>query len=211
MANELIRLIDPESAHAIEETAKAAGKAVDVAAGAGKYVVDVLGELPHDLLGIAGDWVKQKRARRWAELSAETEKILYGRGARERIDPSPSVVIPLIAAAIDEDRDGLKELWAKLLAATLDPARSGFFRATFIDVTKKMDPLDAVVLEAANGRGGAINGTTRNDLAAALKASRDQIDVAVANLVKLELAGIVHQPDAALTPLGREFLRAVAN
>ncbi len=30
MTNELIRLIDPESAHAIEETAKAAGKAVDV-------------------------------------------------------------------------------------------------------------------------------------------------------------------------------------
>jgi hypothetical protein len=32
MANELIRPVDPDSAHAIEESAKAASKAIDAAA-----------------------------------------------------------------------------------------------------------------------------------------------------------------------------------
>jgi hypothetical protein len=38
MPNELIRPIDPDSAHAIEEAAKAAGKAIDAAMQAGRYV-----------------------------------------------------------------------------------------------------------------------------------------------------------------------------
>jgi hypothetical protein len=77
MANELIRPIDPDSAHAIEETAKATAKAIDAAVQSGKYLGEVLGDLPHDLVGIMGDWVKHKRARRWAELSADTERILH--------------------------------------------------------------------------------------------------------------------------------------
>jgi len=113
MPNELIRPIDPDSAHAIEETAKATAKAIDAAVQAGKYVGEVLGDLPHDLVGIMGDWVKHKRARRWAELSAETIKILEARGVDNREDVSPSVAIPLIAAAINEDRDALKQLCAK--------------------------------------------------------------------------------------------------
>ena len=48
MGNELIRPIDPDSAHAIEETAKAAAKAIDAAVQAGRYVGEVMGDLPHD-------------------------------------------------------------------------------------------------------------------------------------------------------------------
>ena len=61
MANELIRPIDPDSAHAIEETAKATAKAIDLAAQAGKYIGAVIGDLPHDLVGIMDDYVKQHR------------------------------------------------------------------------------------------------------------------------------------------------------
>jgi predicted alpha/beta hydrolase len=129
MPTELIRPIDPDSAHAIEETAKATAKAIDAAVQAGKYVGEVLGDLPHDLVGIMGDWVKQRRARRWAELCAETLKILHARGIDNREDVSPSVAIPLIAGAINEDRDVLKELWARLLAAAMDPARSKLVRS----------------------------------------------------------------------------------
>ena len=50
MANELIRSIDPDSAHAIEETAKATAKAIDLAAQAGKYIGAVI-EFPTTSLG----------------------------------------------------------------------------------------------------------------------------------------------------------------
>jgi len=182
MATELIRLIDPDSAHAVEETAKAVGKAIDAAADAGKYAAGVLGDLPHDLVGIMGDWVKQQRARRWAGLQADSEQILRERGVENRSDASPSIAIPLIAAAINEDRDGLKELWAKLLAAALDPARAGYFRLAFIEAAKKMEQLDAKVLREATSHGGAISEHTRKQISAALRVSGDEVDVSIQNL-----------------------------
>jgi hypothetical protein len=210
MANELIRPIDPDSAHAIEETAKAAQKAMDLAAQAGNYVGGVLGDLPRDLAGIIGDWVKHVRARRWAELEAATEKILRERGVENRSDASPSVAIPLIAAAINEDRDGLKELWAKLLAAALDPGRAGFFRNAFIDAAKRMDPLDAPVLsKLATIQGGLVTDETRIQLSTALDVRRDEVDVSINNLVRLELLALTHPPNAWISPFGREFLRAI--
>jgi Abortive infection alpha len=114
---------------------------------AGKYGAGVLGDLPHDLLGIMGDWVKNVRARRWAELCAETERILRELHVENREEVSPSVAIPLIAAAVNEDRDVLKQLWAKLLAAAMDPARTDLVRPSLIELLKKMDPLDARIIE----------------------------------------------------------------
>jgi len=211
MANELIRPIDPDSAHAIEETAKAVQKAIDAAMQSGKYVGEVLGDLPHDLVGIIGDWVKHKRARRWAELSAETEKILRERGVENRGDVSPSVAIPLIAAAINEDRDELKELWAKLFAATMDPKRAKFFRLAFIEAAKRMDPLDASILAQAVAQGGQLNLQARNTLSKEVNATRDQVDVSVENLIKLELAVRIEMQNVVVAAFGREFVRAVSD
>src|SRR5262249_32656011 len=126
---------------------KAAAKAIDAAVQAGKYVGEVLGDLPHDLVGIMGDWVKNRRARRWAGLSADTQKILRERGVENREDVSPSVAIPLIAGAINEERDGLKQLWARLLANALDPTRNSRVRVSLVDLLKRLDPLDAAVLQ----------------------------------------------------------------
>jgi hypothetical protein len=63
VANELIRPIDADTARAIEEAAKTAGKAVDAAVKAGEYGGGVLGDLPHHTVGILRDWVVHKRAR----------------------------------------------------------------------------------------------------------------------------------------------------
>lgn len=211
MANELIRPIDADTAHAIEEASKAMGKAIEVAMQTGKYVGAVLGDLPHDLVGIIGDWVAHQRARRWIELQADTEKILRDRGVENRETVSPSVAIPLIAAAINEDRDGLKQLWAKLLATAMDPSRANRVRAAFIEALKKMEPLDAAVLPYVHQHGGRVDGGVANTLAAELRATRDEIDVSVANLVKLELLGPTQHPSAAITASGREFLRAIGD
>ncbi len=215
MATELIRPIDPDSAHAIEESAKAAGKAIDAAVQAGKYVGEVLSDLPHDLVGIMGDWVKHKRARIWAELSAETDKILRERGVENREDVSPSVAIPLIAAAINEDREGLKQLWAKLLAAALDPARTSMVRASIIDALKKMDPLDARVLKAVSANpSGNWTPTGRDNIASALGVVREEVLVSFENLTKLEcLSWPASGPhiNPILAPLGRLITQAVGD
>jgi Abortive infection alpha len=209
MSNELIRLIDPESARAVEETAKTTGKAIDAVADAGKCAADVLGDLPRNVVGLAGDYIRHKRIRNEAKLSDETERILRERNVKDRNEPSPSLLIPLLAAALDEDRDELRELWAKLLAALLDPDRAGFFRSAFIDAAKKMDPLDARVLESAHRRASVIDGNARNQIAGEFSVIRDQVDISVDNLVRLDLMGRLTSDAAGVSHFGREFLRAV--
>ena len=84
MANELIRPIDADTAHAVEEASKAVGKAIDASMRLGNYTGDILGNLPRDLVGLLGDWVAHKRARAWVRLQAETNRILEERGQKPR-------------------------------------------------------------------------------------------------------------------------------
>jgi hypothetical protein len=120
----------------------------------------------------------------------------------------------LLIAAADEDRQELQDLWARLLAAAADPKRTKSFRGAFIDVAKKMDPLDAVVLQQAGATNQVITETIRNDVAAKLNLSRDQLDVSLSHLIELNLMWgmtVSQTPDAPVAPLGREFLRAITD
>jgi hypothetical protein len=99
-----------------------------------------------------------------------------------------SISLPLLVAAADESRDELQEIWARLLAAAADPSRARSFRLAFIDAAKKLDPLDAAVLQIVQAdHGGRISGDVRNSLAASVHVSRDEVDVSILNLAKLEL------------------------
>jgi hypothetical protein len=217
MTNELIRVFDPETARAIEEAAKATGKSIDVIAEGGKYLGWSLGDLPRDLIGvIAGDWLKHKRIRRWAELCAETIEILEARGNKNREEVSPSVAIPLIEAAIDEDRDVLKQLWAKLFAAAMDPNRAHLVRPSLIQVLKQLDPLDALVLEklATNNELPAVPG---NDLAERLsKLFEVNRDEAFLSLEHLHEVGCLNEspnrlPRPVVSAKGHVLIRAVSD
>jgi len=130
MGNEITRPMDEASARAIAEASIFGGKVVDAGAGGARWLADVLGKLPHNLVGIVGDQVALVRARRWIEINEDLERRLLERGIKERIEPSFTVVLPLIEAAIDENRKELKELWARLLANACDPSRSSRIRAS---------------------------------------------------------------------------------
>lgn len=131
---------------------------------------------------------------------------------RESEPASLSVALPIIIAAADESRDELQDIWARLLAAAADPALANSFRIAFIEVVKKMDPLDAVVLQTSiQMHAGRITGETRQALADQLHVSRDEIDVSVDNLTKLELVRPVNEMVSAIASFGREFLRAVSD
>jgi hypothetical protein len=195
-----------------EEQAKAAQEAFKTLQGLGGYLKDTFGTVPQDLVGLlGGDWLKVKRAENIVRIVEKARERLEARGVEATEQPSLSVVLPILVAAADESRDELQDIWARLLAAAADPSRAKSFRIAFIDAVKKMDPLDAAVLESAQERGGNLAGTVLNDLATLLDASRDEIDVSVTNLTKLELAQRTHPPDATVSAFGREFLRAVSD
>jgi hypothetical protein len=99
------------------------------------------------------------------------------------------------------------------------PCRAKSFRLQFIEAAKKLDPLDAAVLDGINASdGGAVTPGMRNPLAKQLNASRDELDISITNLARLGLvysASGRHEAEtvdpAFITPFGREFLRAVAD
>jgi hypothetical protein len=53
---------------------------------------------------------------------------------------------PCNTVAYDESRPGLGEMWAELIAAAMDPTRSGRVRLTYNENLKRFDPLDALVM-----------------------------------------------------------------
>ena len=186
MAQGVIRPIDEHTARAIEESAKAVSNVVGAAEKGGSWVSKVLGELPTDVVGFYfGDRLHHKRLLRLIELEAETEEHhrRWGRkGPKE--DLSPSLGIPLLEAASDETREGLKQLWSKLLAAAMHPERAKFVRASLIEAVKKMDPLDALILETLETH-PRLEPNGEEGLAGMHSVSVEEVAVSIENLRRL--------------------------
>jgi hypothetical protein len=211
MSNEVVRPIDEASAKAIEQTAILGQKLTDMVTGGGRWLANVIGHLPHNLVGIADDRVAHYRARRWIEMNEDLEKDLLDRGVKDRVEPSLTVLMPLLEAAIDENRAELKDIWRRLLANAYDPSRAGRVRLSFIVLAKKLDPVDALVLrKLLDATNGHLKPNPRDYVSAALDVSSIEVMVSFGNLQELNLIWTQNQPhNALLTDKGHSFLNAV--
>jgi hypothetical protein len=212
--------VKKEKAKAIQEAAKFGSKCLESGEKLGSFLSKVFGTLLSDVVGIVGgDWLHHIRIRNAAKLAQRTEEILSERGILDNTEPmSPSVALPLLHAAQDETRDLLREMWARLLANGMDPKRSQSVRRSIIATIKKLDPLDALVLQRAfdmlsikDAPGHPIG------LDRLLDVSADELDVSLSNLSKLEcigsigiesVEGVSVPTSVQLTSLGREVVRA---
>ncbi len=158
---------------------------------------------------LGGDWLRVRRAENLTRIVAKLSERLIARGIETTQPASPSIVQPMLIAAADESRDELQDIWARLLAAAADPARAKSFRLVFIEIAKKMDPLDVAALQLAHQSGGRFTGELKIKLAEQLKATRDEIEVSVGNLLNLRL--VSHAADAPVSALGREFVRVISD
>jgi hypothetical protein len=169
-------------------------------------VVDAVGLL-------VGDWMGNVRVNHLAELSRRTHEILKGRG----VEPlpaegmSPVLLKPIVQAAADEGRPELQELWAKLMAAAMDPARVGRVRHSFVDAIKRMDPQDAKVMDYFSTRSS--EDISLVDIMSDLNMRGDEADLSFDNLRALGLGETPRGPRdlIALTAKGRELLRVVTD
>ncbi len=129
---------------AVEETAKSAGKAMDLvrdgAHAISRPVANIYGLL-------IGDQIEASRERNLDAISRKTKKILVDRDLSETSPVTEQIAIPLLEAARGETREEMQTLWAQLLANAMDPARRNDVRPEFIDVLRNFHPVDAVVLE----------------------------------------------------------------
>lgn len=119
-----------------------------------KLVDDVIGVLGGDALEAVRVRQKARRAARNAETITSAANLLRARGVDQPAQPNEAAVEDLLEAAQDEPREELRKIWAQLLAAMFDPARATLFRREFIDVAKRLEPIDARVLPLLNEPGG---------------------------------------------------------
>lgn len=210
MSNEVVRPIDEATARAIEQTAIFGQKLTDMASGGGRWLAEVLGRLPHNLVGIADDRVALYRARRWIEMNEDLEKDLLHRGVKDRIEPSFTVLMPLLEAAIDENRVELKRIWRHLLANAYDPSRVARVRLSFVKIAQQLDPTDALVLEAIGSAVGAPKPNARDYVHATTRLPLNEVAVSFDNLRALGLLfAQVDTFNPHITDKGILFLHAV--
>lgn len=118
MEEETIRSVGDAS----KEVAKTTGKGIDLAASVGKFIYRIIGEPFEELAGTAvTDPLKEYRKRRLHALQLRTEKIISEREITETRPIPAKVSVPLLEAASLEDDEDVMDVWARLLAAGLDP------------------------------------------------------------------------------------------
>jgi Abortive infection alpha len=130
-----------------DEQAKLGQQILQTGRDVGRYLADILSDLPKDLVGLlAGNRVKVAREERLAVLWANAKKRLRDRGI-EPEPPSLKLALPILEAAADENHQELQDLWASLLAAAMDPKRRDWVRQSFIRIVKQMEASDVLVLK----------------------------------------------------------------
>lgn len=194
-----------------DEQAKLGQEALKALGAVGRFLREVIGTYPEDLVGyyLGGDWLKVRRAENLSRMIEELQHLLTARNVKPD-SPSISIALPLLIAAADESRDELRSIWARLLAAAADPARAKSFRIQFIEVVKQMDPLDAAVLDATHRRQRVTAGLT-NELAMESKMNRDEVEISLDNLARLGLVAANPSRIFHISAFGREFLRAISD
>jgi hypothetical protein len=197
-----------------DEQAKALQEALKTLQGLGGFLKETFGTVPADFVGLlGGDWLKVRRLENFARIAEKARERLRARHVDAPEPPRLSILLPLIVAAADEEDDELQDIWARLLAAAADPARAKSMRLAFVETVKKMDPLDARILQQMTGlqvRPGSDLATALSDH---LKISRDE---AWFSLERLHEIGCVEfSPNSSpVTPVsakGRLLISAVSD
>ncbi|MGA2226256.1 MAG: Abi-alpha family protein [Syntrophobacteraceae bacterium] len=200
-----------------DEQAKLIQEVLKTIRGLGSFFEKALGSTPEDLFGyLGGDWLRVRRAENIAKMMSCAKERLEARGVKDTKPASLTLALPILRGAADESREELRDLWARLLAAAMDPYREKDIRLGFAEAIQKMDPLDARVLVHISNREAGISDPERNNVSTELGVSLDELSVSLSNLEKIGMAVVLHplnQPmlrlNTVITPFGREFLRVL--
>jgi hypothetical protein len=191
---------------AIEETAKATGKVVDLVHDGFRAVSPTVSDAYQYLIG---DRLTAARKRNLDAIARETDRILRERDVTDRSATPEQISIPLLEAAQAESREGLRNLWARLLANSMDPSRSENVRPEFIGLVQKLEPLDARVLDYLHTKPKESQ-VHKFEAEAVLKCRPTAAVVSIDHLVDLNCVRLVGGSHIlALTELGIELMVAV--
>lgn len=136
----------------VQEVAKTTRKGIEATEKFGEFLVKILGEGFGHLGSAFSDWAKDFRYRNILKLIDRVDSIHKQRKIEGKPIPLlPKHVIPILEQASLEDNDGIRLLWAELIANATDPNRRFEIKKLYIEILSSLDPVDADVLFFLNG------------------------------------------------------------
>jgi len=137
-----------ESAKAVQEVAKATGKAIDASQKFGGFISRFIAGPIEQGMGIFEDKLKYMRWERQLRLMQRADKLLREIGLTQPTRHIPlKLAIPLLEAASLEDDDYLQDLWAKLLVNAANGGSRITLQRAYIAVLEQLTPLEAAILQ----------------------------------------------------------------
>jgi hypothetical protein len=137
-----------EEAKAIGEIAKTAGKAIDGATRAGKFISQYLRGPIGEAFGIIDDKLKYLRWERRVRLMDRATEFMQRRGLTEPTRAVPmSTLVPILQLGSMEEDNSLQDLWARLLVNAADADSGIIVEPAFIGILQNLSSRDAAMLD----------------------------------------------------------------
>ncbi len=137
-----------EVARATAEASKFGTKALETTEKLASFAAKVFKEPLRDSVGIIGDRLKFMRWERQVRLADRVNDILNQRAIIETRPVPPKLALPIFENAGLEDNDDLQDLWAKLLANSMDPNFTEEIRYAYLEIIKSLNPVDVSILHS---------------------------------------------------------------
>ena len=188
---------------AIEESAKTAGKALDVVSSMSPAIANA-----YNLL--IGDRISAARERNLDAITRKTQKILEERNVRESAPIPEQIGVQLLEEAQGETREAIQDLYAALLANAMDTKFASDVRPEFIQTVKQLQPIDVLIRKEIVLRhmepSSRVFGS--NHIYEVLKGYRPSaIEISLEHLRKLGCLGS-HSQGMVMSHFGMEFMIA---
>lgn len=140
--------MDKESAKAVKEMAKTAGKVVDVVHDTGEFLAPHVDGVLAQVVGMFTDHLKYVRGVRLVRLGQRFQRELLAHGGVAAVRKLPlNFAIDALEQGAMEPNDDLQDIWARLLANAVDATNEIQPRRAYISIIKDLSPLDALILE----------------------------------------------------------------
>ena len=137
-----------EAAKAVQEVAKATGKAIDATQAFGGFISRYVAGPLEQGMKIFEDKLKYMRWERQVRLMQRSEQLLRESGLTGPTRAIPlKLAIPLLEAASLEDDDYLQDLWARLLVNGANGGSHVSLERAHIAILEQLTPLEAVILQ----------------------------------------------------------------
>jgi hypothetical protein len=163
---------------------------------------------------LAGKLMSRWSPRGRSQKAIENRRDLLERAAKYLEDAGVEVEAPahdiaecIVIMSDDEDREELRDVWARLLAAACDPRKSKNFRREFISIAKDLIPLEVLILKFAQDSEKRVS---NQEFAMNLNIPLDKVTVSTLKLARLGLLNTMQNSGVyVLDTLGRLFMKAV--